>query len=59
MNFLKNQDTVTNLEDFEREVSILDRIRCPQIVYFYGAVRIPGKLALVTVRKELLRDLNF
>ncbi|KAH3758255.1 tyrosine protein kinase [Pelomyxa schiedti] len=44
---LKNQ-TSTALTDFLREVHILDTVRCPQIVNFLGACKLPGTLSIVT-----------
>ncbi|ELP86069.1 protein serine/threonine kinase, putative [Entamoeba invadens IP1] len=36
------------MEEFENEVSMLDKLRSEFIVYFYGAVFIPSKICLVT-----------
>ncbi|ELP91498.1 protein kinase domain containing protein, partial [Entamoeba invadens IP1] len=36
------------LEDFEKEVSMLDKFRSEYIVHFYGAVFIPNKMCIVT-----------
>ncbi|KAH3744494.1 protein serine/threonine kinase [Pelomyxa schiedti] len=45
---IKSQEGKKVITEFEQEVRILESIRCPQIVSFIGAVRTPGKLALVT-----------
>ncbi|ELP88654.1 protein kinase domain containing protein, partial [Entamoeba invadens IP1] len=36
------------MEEFENEVSMLDKFRSEFIVYFYGAVFIPNKICMVT-----------
>lgn len=45
---LKNQESTATVQDFDREVDTLSKLRCPQIIYFYGAIRQPGKLAIIT-----------
>ncbi|ELP92420.1 protein serine/threonine kinase, putative [Entamoeba invadens IP1] len=37
-----------SLNEFEKEVSMLDKFRCDYIVHFYGAVFIPNKVCMVT-----------
>ena len=36
------------LDEFEKEVSMLDKFRCDQIVHFYGACVIPNHIMMVT-----------
>ena len=36
------------MEEFTKEVSMLDKFRCDYIVHFYGAVFIPSKICMVT-----------
>ncbi|ELP83818.1 serine/threonine protein kinase HT1, putative [Entamoeba invadens IP1] len=36
------------MDEFENEVSMLDKFRCEYIVHFYGAVFIPSKVCMVT-----------
>ncbi|ELP93745.1 dual specificity mitogen-activated protein kinase kinase, putative [Entamoeba invadens IP1] len=36
------------MEEFEKEVSMLDKFRSDYIVHFYGAVFIPNKICMVT-----------
>ncbi|ELP91796.1 tyrosine protein kinase, putative [Entamoeba invadens IP1] len=36
------------LEEFNREVDMLDKFQCDYIIHFYGAVFIPNKLCMVT-----------
>eukprot|EP00727_Mastigamoeba_balamuthi_P004341 m51a1_g13905 putative serine-threonine protein (861) ;mRNA; f:757455-760641 len=47
---LKNQEFMTPqmAADFESEVAVMERIRHPCIVNFVGAVRMPGRLSIVT-----------
>eukprot|EP01105_Mastigella_eilhardi_P017200 TRINITY_DN3957_c0_g1_i2.p1 TRINITY_DN3957_c0_g1~~TRINITY_DN3957_c0_g1_i2.p1 ORF type:complete len:1904 (-),score=337.21 TRINITY_DN3957_c0_g1_i2:1008-6683(-) len=46
---LKDQESTTQaVQDFEKEVHMLEMLHHPNIVHFYGAVRIPPKLAIVT-----------
>ena len=40
--------TADSLEEFEKEVEMLDKFRCEQIVHFYGACFIPNHIMLVT-----------
>ena len=37
-----------SLEEFEKEVAMLDKFRCDYIIHFYGAVFIPSKICMVT-----------
>ncbi|ELP89324.1 protein kinase, putative, partial [Entamoeba invadens IP1] len=37
-----------SIEEFEKEVAMLDKFRCEYIVHFYGAVFIPNKMCMVT-----------
>ncbi|ELP88787.1 tyrosine protein kinase, putative [Entamoeba invadens IP1] len=41
-------DDNKSMDEFENEVSMLDKFRCEYIVHFYGAVFIPNKVCLVT-----------
>ncbi|EMD45197.1 serine/threonine kinase, putative [Entamoeba histolytica KU27] len=47
------------LEEFEKEIDMLDKFRSDYIVYFYGAVFIPSKMCIVTefAKYGSLRDL--
>ncbi|ELP93769.1 protein serine/threonine kinase, putative [Entamoeba invadens IP1] len=45
---LKMCDAEEAMEEFGKEVSMLDKFRCNYIVHFYGAVFIPTKICLVT-----------
>ncbi|KAH3744497.1 tyrosine protein kinase [Pelomyxa schiedti] len=45
---VKNQEGKNATTEFYTEVQMMESIRCPQIVNFVGAVKIPGRLALVT-----------
>eukprot|EP01106_Pelomyxa_sp_JSP_P000831 TRINITY_DN1121_c0_g1_i1.p1 TRINITY_DN1121_c0_g1~~TRINITY_DN1121_c0_g1_i1.p1 ORF type:complete len:627 (+),score=103.61 TRINITY_DN1121_c0_g1_i1:1029-2909(+) len=45
---IKNQDGKNASTEFFNELKILETIRCPQIVNFIGAVKLPGKMAIVT-----------
>ncbi|ELP86358.1 protein serine/threonine kinase, putative [Entamoeba invadens IP1] len=47
---LKTSEDLANeaLDEFEREVSMLDKFRSEYIVHFYGAVFIPNKICMVT-----------
>ncbi|GAB1224199.1 hypothetical protein ENUP19_0180G0018 [Entamoeba nuttalli] len=38
----------TAIDEFEKEVSMLDKFRSEYIIHFYGAVVIPGKVCMVT-----------
>ena len=45
---MKNMDnTVKSIQDFEKEVAMLDKFRCDYIVHFYGASFIPNRIAIV------------
>ncbi|ELP83598.1 protein serine/threonine kinase, putative [Entamoeba invadens IP1] len=41
-------DNKGSMEEFENEVSMLDKFRSEYIVHFYGAVSIPSKVCMVT-----------
>eukprot|EP01105_Mastigella_eilhardi_P010733 TRINITY_DN2496_c0_g2_i2.p1 TRINITY_DN2496_c0_g2~~TRINITY_DN2496_c0_g2_i2.p1 ORF type:complete len:808 (-),score=197.86 TRINITY_DN2496_c0_g2_i2:76-2499(-) len=47
---LKNKENTDteHLEEFKKEVSIMENLRSPYIVYFVGASHLSGRLALVT-----------
>ena len=36
------------MEEFNKEVTMLDKFRCSYIIHFYGAVFIPNKICIVT-----------
>ena len=38
----------TSMEEFVKEIGMLDKFRCDQIVHFYGACFIPNHVMLVT-----------
>lgn len=42
------QQTQASIEEFDKEVKMLDKFRCDYIVHFYGAVFIPDKICMVT-----------
>ena len=42
------QQTKESIEEFNKEVSMLDKFRSEYIVHFYGAVFIPNKICMVT-----------
>ena len=42
------QQTDESMEEFEKEVTMLDKFRNEYIVHFYGAVFIPNKICMVT-----------
>ncbi|KAL7714433.1 Protein serine/threonine kinase [Entamoeba marina] len=42
------QDNKDSMEEFNKEVSMLDKFRNDYIVHFYGAVFIPNKICMVT-----------
>ena len=42
------KQTEESIEEFEKEVSMLDKFRNEYIVHFYGAVFIPNKICMVT-----------
>ncbi|KAL7717799.1 Protein kinase domain containing protein [Entamoeba marina] len=41
-------DDELSMNEFEKEVAMLDKFRCEYIVHFYGAVFIPDKICMVT-----------
>ena len=41
-------DTTESIEEFTKEVAMLDKFRCSYIIYFYGAVFIPNKICIIT-----------
>ena len=41
-------DNKEQMEEFTKEVSMLDKFRCDYIVHFHGAVFIPSKICMVT-----------
>ncbi|ELP86126.1 protein serine/threonine kinase, putative [Entamoeba invadens IP1] len=49
---IKKMKEITNneksIEEFKKEVAMLEKFRCGYIVHFYGAVFIPSKICLVT-----------
>ena len=45
---LKMVDDENAMEEFDKEVSMLDKFRSEYIVHFYGAVFIPTKICMVT-----------
>ncbi|ELP89346.1 protein serine/threonine kinase, putative [Entamoeba invadens IP1] len=49
---IKKMKSVLNdngaMDEFEKEVALLDKFRCKYIVHFYGAVFIPNKVCMVT-----------
>ncbi|KAL2494820.1 Mitogen activated protein kinase kinase kinase-related [Forsythia ovata] len=50
--FLEQELTVENVEDFCNEISILSRIRHPNVILFLGACTNPPRLSLVTEYME-------
>ncbi|EDR28406.1 protein serine/threonine kinase, putative [Entamoeba dispar SAW760] len=44
---IENASDAKQLEEFEKEVSMLDKFRNDYIVHFYGAVFIPNKICMV------------
>ena len=42
------QQTKESIEEFNKEVTMLDKFRSEYIVHFYGAVFIPNKICMVT-----------
>ncbi|ELP89370.1 serine/threonine protein kinase HT1, putative [Entamoeba invadens IP1] len=46
MKQLENNES--GLDEFEKEVAMLDKFRCDYIIHFYGAVFIPSKVCMVT-----------
>ncbi|XP_022848033.1 probable serine/threonine-protein kinase SIS8 isoform X2 [Olea europaea var. sylvestris] len=51
--FLEQELTVENVEDFFNEISILSRIRHPNVILFLGACTKPPRLSLVTEYMEM------
>ncbi|ELP84083.1 protein kinase domain containing protein, partial [Entamoeba invadens IP1] len=41
-------DQVHKLDEFEKEVAMLEKFKCEYIVHFYGACFIPGRVCMVT-----------
>ncbi|ELP88716.1 tyrosine protein kinase, putative [Entamoeba invadens IP1] len=41
-------DDDKSMDEFEKEVAMLDKFRCEYIIHFYGAVFIPSKICMVT-----------
>ena len=44
----ESNDTEYQMEEFNNEVGMLDKLRSVFIVHFYGAVFIPNKMCIVT-----------
>lgn len=51
--FLEQDLTVENIEDFCNEISILSRIRHPNVILFLGACTKPPRLSVVTEYMEM------
>ncbi|KAH0854692.1 hypothetical protein HID58_057778 [Brassica napus] len=51
--FLEQDLTVENMEDFCNEISILSRVRHPNVVLFLGACTKPPRLSMITEYMEL------
>ncbi|KAH6793011.1 Mitogen activated protein kinase kinase like protein [Perilla frutescens var. hirtella] len=51
--FLEQDPTAENIEDFCNEISILSRIRHPNVILFLGACTTPPRLSLVTEYMEM------
>ncbi|KAK6150008.1 hypothetical protein DH2020_017533 [Rehmannia glutinosa] len=51
--FLEQDLTVENIEDFCNEISILSRIRHPNVILFLGACMEPPRLSIVTEYMEM------
>ncbi|GFP89600.1 serine/threonine-protein kinase ctr1 [Phtheirospermum japonicum] len=51
--FLEQDLNVENIEDFCNEISILSRIRHPNVILFLGACTTPPRLSLVTEYMEM------
>ena len=45
---LKNQGTAARVGEFRREIELMERLRCPFVAGFVGAVVFPGQLCLVS-----------
>ena len=41
-------ETTELIEEFNKEVTMLNKFKCSYIIYFYGAVFIPNKICIVT-----------
>ncbi|XP_022870730.1 serine/threonine-protein kinase EDR1-like isoform X1 [Olea europaea var. sylvestris] len=50
--FLEQDLTVENMEDFCNEISILSRLRHPNVILFLGACTMPPRLSMVTEYME-------
>ncbi|MBQ9790523.1 MAG: protein kinase, partial [Clostridia bacterium] len=48
MKQLDDANVEKGMDEFTKEVKMLDKFRCEYIVHFYGAVFIPNKLCIVT-----------
>ncbi|ELP94538.1 serine/threonine protein kinase HT1, putative [Entamoeba invadens IP1] len=44
----ESKQTAKNMEEFENEVSMLDKFRSEYLVHFFGAVFVPNKICMVT-----------
>ena len=42
------KQTTESMEEFNKEITMLDKFRCSYIIHFYGAVFIPNKICIVT-----------
>jgi serine/threonine protein kinase len=51
--FLEQDLTAENMEDFCNEISILSRVRHPNVVLFLGACTKPPRLSMITEYMEL------
>ncbi|XP_055802824.1 uncharacterized protein LOC129872014 isoform X3 [Solanum dulcamara] len=51
--FLEQELTEENIEDFANEISILSRIRHPNVILFLGACTTPPRLSVVTEFMEM------
>ncbi|XP_028107185.1 serine/threonine-protein kinase EDR1-like isoform X1 [Camellia sinensis] len=51
--FLEQDLTVENIEDFCNEISILSRLRHPNVILFLGACTKPSRLSMVTEYMEM------
>ncbi|ELP85878.1 protein serine/threonine kinase, putative [Entamoeba invadens IP1] len=52
---MKNMNNNTSMEEFKKEVSMLDKFRIDYVVNFYGSVFIPNKICMVTTTRHLMR----
>ena len=48
MKNIDDGDALDAMAEFTKEVNMLDKLRCDQIIHFYGAVFIPNKICMVT-----------